>query len=156
MPYNRFNNPPAKDTGWGLIFRLNGLMNKIESDTDAGELERWDLHIDRIYANIIFKNPAETIRDDNGKILDIKFSDEDVHVFRMFAERIKRIKNNIKMEKSKKVRDNLVLAKLREELCGIIFKKDIWIRKKMFDLKLYLKETEHDPRKAIYGGGGGG
>jgi hypothetical protein len=154
MVYNRFNNPPAKDTGWGLIFRLNGLMNKIESDIDQGDIEKWNLHIDRIYANIIFKNPAEIIYDDKRKILDIKFSDEDVHVFKMFAERIKRIKHNIRIEKFKNEASNSNISRLNEILYGLIFKKDIWLRKKMFDLKLYLKEAEHDPRKAIYGGSG--
>jgi hypothetical protein len=40
----------------------------------------------------------------------------------------------------------------KDELYSILFKKDMWIRKRMFILKLYLRETESDPRKAIYGG----
>jgi hypothetical protein len=73
----------------------------------------------------------------------------------MFALRIKTIKNDIRIERANKEVNHSNLSRLKEALYGIIFKKDIWIRKKMFELKLYLKEAEHDPRKAIYGGGGG-
>lgn len=157
MAYNRSSNPwqqTRQDTGWGLIYRLNLLMAKIEHDVESGNLESWNLHIDRIYANILFKNDYEIIKDSKGKVLDIKLNKEDIEIFSRFAERIEEIKNKVlnlnfyenDYEKHKEYH------RLKKELYNLIFKKDIWIRKKMSQVKLYLKEVEHDPRKAIYGG----
>ena len=152
MAYKSWNNQSSpKDTGWGLIFRLNMIMGKIENDLETGNLEKWNLHIDRIYANIMFKDQGECITDSKGNILDINFSKEDVEIFQRFAEKISRIKTQIRNANIEKPDQNLQ-RKLKNDLYNIIFKKDIWIRKKMFILKLYLRETESDPRKAIYGG----
>jgi len=144
----------TKDTGWGLIFRLNLLMGKIENDLESGNLEKWNLHIDRIYANILYKNEGEYVRDAKGNIQDINFSREDTEVFSKFAEKIEDIKKKIRkrMTHAQEIGEPAPFYDLKKELYTTIFKKDIWIRKKMFQLKLYLRESESDPRKAIYGG----
>jgi len=151
--YNKWSNSATpKDTGWGLIFRLNLIMGKIENDLETGNLEKWNLHIDRIYVNIMFKDQGEYIYDKQGKIIDITFSKEDVEMFQKFAEKIKIIKTKIGTELwQEEPRINLI-NQYKDELYSILFKKDMWIRKRMFILKLYLRETESDPRKAIYGG----
>lgn len=147
---------PKQDTGWGLIYRLNLLLGKIENAVEAGSLDKWNLFLDRIYANILFKNPAEIIKDEKGRILDITFSPEDTKIFFKFNEQIQKLKNDIN-----KIISNPTLTKeykreqihkYKENLYNLLFKKDVWIRKKMFELKLYLQQVEHDPRKAIYGG----
>lgn len=153
-------NAPTKDTGWGLIFRLNLLLGKIEKDVEVGNLDMWNLRIDRIFANISHKNPAEVIYDKDpvifpdAKPIDISFSAEDIGVFKMFAEKIEKIKEARK--KALKYQDDeyraAQMAKIKKAFYNIIFKKDIWIRKKMADRKLYLQQIEHDPSKAIYGG----
>ena len=74
-------------------------------------------------------------------------------MFPRFNSKINDIK--IKMAKARSLDDEerrLEIGKLNQEYYNLIFKKDVWIRKKMFQLKLYLAETEHDPRKSIYGG----
>jgi len=151
---NNWSQSSSKDTGWGLIFRLNSIMGKIENDLETGNLEKWNLHIDRIYTNILYKNDSEITYDKNGKIQDVMFSKEDVEVFTNFAQKIKAIKNQIykTMSVGEEERSGKSLYELKEELYNLLFKKDIWIRKKMFTLKLYLRESESDPRKAIYGG----
>jgi hypothetical protein len=146
------NNPTPKDTGWGLIFRLNLIMGKIENDLETGNLNKWNLHIDRIYANIMFKDQGEMVYDEKGNITDINFSKEDVEMFQRFAEKIKIIKNKIRIEMSQEEPRANLIHQFKDELYSILFKKDMWIRKRMFTLKLYLRETESDPRKAIYGG----
>jgi hypothetical protein len=145
---------PRQDTGWGLIFRLNGLLNKIERDVDEGELDNWNKHIDAIFRNILYKNDAEILYNEKGKLMDIRFTKEDIEIFSRFAVMIKTIKDkmvavmNYEDDDEKKRQ----LRLLREDLYNILFKKDIWIRKKMFELELYLRQVEHDPRRAIYGG----
>jgi hypothetical protein len=92
------NKASIQDTGWGLIFRLNLIMGKIENDLERGDLEKWNLHIDRIYANIMYKDQGEYVFNEKGKILDITFSKADVEMFQRFAEKIKTIKTKLKTE----------------------------------------------------------
>jgi len=145
---------PRQDTGWGLIFRLNGILNKIEHDVDEGDLDNWNKHIDSIFRNILYKNDAESIRDDKGRIIDIRLTKEDIQIFSMFARNIKSIKDKMRVATSYEDEDEMKrqLHVLREEYYNLLFKKDIWIRKLMFTLELYLRQVEHDPRRAIYGG----
>lgn len=154
MPYKPGWYQPRQDTGWGLIFRLNGILAKLEQDVESGDLEKWNLHLDRIYSNISYKKPEEKIYDDKGNVVDIKFDSEDVEIITMFNTQIAKKKKeialaNIELEDNEK---KIKIKQLRDKLYQILFKKDVWIRKKMFVMNLYLKEVEHDPRKAIYGG----
>jgi len=145
---------PKQDTGWGLIYRLNLLLGKIEQDIEQGDLERWNLHIDRVYVNIVFKNEEKITKDKNGKITGVDFSKEDVMVFSRFNEMLE--ENKRKLMDLKNIEDDEERIKEKRKLLqdkyNTILKKDIWMRKKMFKLNLYLREVEHDPRKAIYGG----
>lgn len=145
---------PRQDTGWGLIFRLNGILNKIEHDVDEGDLDSWNKHIDAVYRNILYKNDVETIRDEQGKILDVRLTKEDTQIFSMFARNIKNVRDKMRVVTGYEDEDEKrrLLHNLREELYNILFKKDLWIRKLMFTLELYLRQVEHDPRRAIYGG----
>ena len=43
----------------------------LEMDIEAGDLDKWNLHIDRVFANIIYKNSEEIIYD-NKDCGDIK------------------------------------------------------------------------------------
>jgi hypothetical protein len=156
MAYSR-NNPwqqSRQDTGWGLIFRLNLLMGKIERDCETGDLLKWNLHIDRIFANILYRNAEEIVKDDKGRVIDVRFSADDIEVFTRFARKIEDIKSNmIKIKFLDSDEEKITQQhKLRIDLYNLVFKKDIWIRKKMYEQKLYLRESESDPRKAIYGG----
>lgn len=147
---------PKQDTGWGLIFRLNGLFDAIERDVENGNMDRWNLHLDRIFINILYKNPEETIKDEKGKVTDIKFSALDIEIFTKINRMIDDVKTAMYNPKTfLKMKSQERIAKvneLRREYYKLLFKKDVWLRKKMFKLDLYLKQVEHDPRKAIYGG----
>jgi hypothetical protein len=139
-----------QDTGWGLIYRLNRILEKIENDVENGDLTRWNLHLDRVFVNIVFKNPEEKVKDEKGKIIDVKLSKDDTEVFRIFNKKIEELKKGINQAHQNEERTDEI--KKKNELYTIILKKDIWVRKKMGQLKLYLREGESDPRKAIYGG----
>jgi len=140
-----------QDTGWGLIFRLNKIMEKVERDIENGDMNRWNLHLDRIFANITFKNEEELVKDENGKITDVKLSKNDTDVFALFHQKIENQKR--KIVEAKLLEENKVMiTRELNKLYSILLMKDIWIRKLMFKLKLYLREGESDPRKAIYSG----
>jgi hypothetical protein len=140
-----------QDTGWGLIYRLNNIMAKVERDIENGDMNRWNLHLDRIFANITFKSEAELIKDENGKITDVKLSKDDTDVFTLFHQKIESQKRRI--VEAKTLEENKVqITKEMNKLYSILLMKDIWTRKLMFKLKLYLREGESDPRKAIYSG----
>jgi len=149
---------PKQDTGWGLIFRLNDLLGRIERDVEAGDLDKWNLHLDRVFANILHKDPEEVVRDDKtGKIIDIKFSKDDIEIFVRLNEKIEKMKSEIYIiihnehNEDKFKREELM--KFRKNYYNLLFKKDIWVRKKMSQKKLYLTQIEHNPMRAIYGGG---
>jgi intergrase/recombinase len=145
-PYNQ----PEKDTGWGLIFRLNDLMADIETAIDNGNLNKWDQKMDRIFCNIRFKESAEVIKDEAGKIVDVKLSKDDVETFNFLNREIGQ--KRVSMKGAYILKNFKEYHKAKNELYNLLMKKDIWLRKLMAELHLYLKEVEHDPRKAIYGG----
>jgi hypothetical protein len=151
--YDSWNQPP-KDTGWGLIFRLNRILDKVEYDVEQGDLSRWNLHLDRIYSNILYRNEEELVKDNKDNIQKINFSKEDTEVFTKFNSEIEKIQKEL--SQAKQVEDEQEKIKQVNEASrkyyAVLFKKDIWIRKKMFQMKLYLREHEADPRQAIYGG----
>lgn len=144
---------PKQDTGWGLIFRLNDILSKIERDTESGDLNKWDLHLNRIYANIIYKNPMEVVKDKNGND-SIIFSKEDIDEVSIINSQIESKKKEISLiaKFSDSLEDQQKLSSLKNEFYNLLFKKDILMRKKMFRLNLYLQQVEHDPSRAIYGG----
>jgi hypothetical protein len=153
MAYKNSLYAPRQDTGWGLIYRLNRLMDKIEMDIENGDLNKWNVHIDRIFANILYKNPAEILLDEKGKVLDIQFSQEDIQVFTRLNKLIEEIKK--KKTELGNLEDDIRKRKIKElndEHYAILWKKDVWLRKRMYKLDLYLKQADHDPRRAIYGG----
>ena len=138
-----------QDTGWGLIFRLNDIMRKVELATENGDLDKWNLLIDRIYANILYKNPMDVLKDKKDEPTSITFSPDDIKEFSHFNKLIAMLRKQ--MREAKENENINQLKPLHDKLYSTIFKKDIWIRKKMFKLNLYLREVDNNPMKAIYG-----
>ena len=159
MAYSRssyLGGQPDKDTGWGLINRLNNILYKIEYAVDSGDYEKWNRLLDRVFINITYKNSAEIVYDGDGKMIDIQLPKADIEVFSKINERVKIIKNEIQRlmdeeRKSKgKIHHDIRVSHLKTKLYNIYVKKDIWVRKKMFQVGLYLKASDSDPSKAIY------
>jgi hypothetical protein len=140
-----------QDTGWGLIYRLNNILAKIERDIENGDLNRWNLHLDRVFVNIIYKNEEEKVLSPEGKVIGVNLSQDDMEIFSVFNKQINELNNQIKIAKQNE-QSLIEIKKINDRIYALLLKKDIWIRKKMFQLKLYLREGESDPRKAIYGG----
>lgn len=150
MAYKSSWQQPRQDTGWGLIFRLNELMRKIENDVENGNLVKWNLHLDRIYANILYKNQEDIIKDSKGSVIEVKLTADDTKVFALFNNQYQTLQAK---KRDARIKENFPeLNKVISQIYQLLYKKDVWIRKMMFRNKLYLKEVDADPRKAIYGG----
>lgn len=150
------NISPDKDTGWGVIFRLNGLFNEIEDLAPAGRYDDWNFKLDRIWSNLVYRNPLTWIKNAEGKIIDYKFNESDIEEKEFLDKQIlkaKALMNHYK-KNSKNEEDyqrNKEWLGAKKGLYRAIQVKEIWLRKFMHTLGLYLKEVEHNPAGAMWG-----
>ena len=140
---------PDKDAGWGLIFRLNALWEKVDRRAEIGDYEGWEVVLDRVFSNLMYRGAPEVISDGNGGISDVQINDEDYKVYLKVKEKIMQVKSEITKAKREKSYSKIQIAKLRHY--QILMFYDIWLRKFMQSRDLYLKETEHNPGRALFG-----
>jgi len=92
------------------------------------------------------------------EIQTIELSDEDEMIYKFLTKKIKDAVNS-KMKAMNKIKDKGPLNKIKsleeskEEHYRALMMKDIWLRKFMQDLRLYLKVSSSDPSNALFGGG---
>ena len=128
-----------KDTGWGLIYRLNRLLDGMENACALGSWDKWNLLMDRVFVNIIYKNPAEIIKDADGNIIDVKLTHEDVHVFRALNKKIRDCKKDLLLQKKSGNSEQVHIINAR--LYNIYMTKDAWLKKTMFRMNIYLTDV---------------
>lgn len=147
---------PQQDTGWGVIYRLNDLFREIEILAPEGKYDEWNYKLDRIFSNLCYRNPLKIEKDDQKNILSIKFDEEayqiksflDLQILQSKKEMNQALKE-IPPEKEIKINKNYIIAK--KKLYRNVLLKEIWLRKYMQELGLYLKEVEHNPAGAMWG-----
>lgn len=154
-PFGKSLAKSAIDAGMGLIYRLNTLFNKAEDAGMTGDFERWNYILDRIYINLTYKDAMEIeyeYDNDGNKIgvKNVKQPNEEVLVYDYFTHALKLVRSN--MFNAIKKKDKSALNKAKEDHYALLKKKDIWLRKVMMERGLYLKESEFDPTKALWGG----
>lgn len=147
---------PQQDTGWGVIFRLNDLFRQVEDLAPSGKYDDWNFKLDRIWSNLLYRESLKIEKDKNEKITSIEFNEEAYNIKMFFDSEIVKAKgemrNSIKdIDDKKGAMKNKEYIKAKNKLYKIILKKEIWLRKFMSDLKLYLKEVEHNPAGAMWG-----
>lgn len=150
---NQFGEQIKLDTGMGLVYRLNQLMRDIENYVIRGDSLKWSFCIDRIFVNICYKDPLDILKDDKGNVINFKVKKTDIQIFTIFQNKVEAVKREMTEINSSNLDDEdkkAELFKLRNKLYGIILQKDLWIRKLLYELKLYLKSEESEPQKAIY------
>lgn len=144
---------PQQDAGWGLIFRLNDLWRAVERYAPNGKYDDWNFTLDRIWCNLLYREEMDVIKNSAGEIINIKLNeidkDEKVFLDKKIAQAKAQIKNAKEGEGKINTKEN---NKAKREYYDSMMLKDIWVRKLMNKLGLYLKEIERDPSKAIYGG----
>jgi len=148
---------PDKDTGWGVIYRLNNLFNEVETLAPSGDYNSWNYKLDRIWSNLLYREDLEIIRDEEtNEITSIKYDEEAFEIKNFFDMRIARLKKEMR-EASRKTPEgrDILLNKeyihAKNKLYKLITLKDIWLRKYMQSLGLYLKEIEYNPAGAMWG-----
>ena len=150
---NKTNNySPGIDAGWGLIMRLNYLWAAVDRAALEGDTDKWDFTLDRIYCNLLYRNKMNAVYDtwQKEKLKSVSLFPEDVLIYNELKQKIRTAKKNILLAMKKKDKNAYHLA--REELYEVIMLKDVWLRKFMNEQKLYLKESDFNPNRAMFGG----
>ena len=135
---------PERDASLGLVFRLNFLWAQTDYASLEGNYDKWNNILDRIYCNLLYKEEIE-VEEEGGKIIKVKLSTKDVRVYAFLSKNIHIAKRNF-MKANKKNK-----GITRSRWYHSIQKKDIWLRKLMQTLKLYLKENIRTPGSAMFG-----
>jgi len=153
MARKNYNNTEVSyDASWGLIFRLNNLWSSADNKSLAGDMDGWNFVLDRIYCNLLYRNPLEATYDADGTtVKDVHLNEEAEVVYNKISTQINNAKRGMKQALANKSRREFAIRK--ETLYRAIMFKDIWLRKFMQELGLYLKEVEFNPATAMFGGG---
>lgn len=145
---------PQQNAGWGLIFRLNDLWKEVEGHAPKGDYDMWNFKLDRIWCNLLYRNVVEIERDEKTqKIITIKLMQDDLEEKEFLDNQISKWKKEMKHckdEEGKIIKSKYLNAQRMHY--NALMLKDVWLRKFMNKLNLYLQEIEFDPSKAIYGG----
>jgi len=147
--YKQQNYVPDKDAGWGLIFRLNALWERADRRAEAGDYEGWEVVLDRIFSNLMYRNKVEIVTNGDNEIIDVEIKDEEYKEFQKVKQKIRNVRFEMLKARHERNFKNLKLAQMN--LYKILMFYDIWLRKFMQSRDLYLKETEHNPGKALFG-----
>lgn len=133
---------PTLHAGLGLIFRLNFLWPKADGYAEAGDYDAWNVILDVIHATLSYRKPMEIFRDENGKIVDARISEDANEVYLFLTKRVFEAKTNyykmLRQPGATSTTKNIQKSRWYRALRN----KDIWLRKYMHELGLYLKETE--------------
>ncbi len=137
---------PTRDSSIALIYRLNNLWIRADNYAIDGKYDKWDWILDTIYRNLQYRNPmVKVINKETGEV-SYRIPQKDFKVYTYYA---KYISQTIKSHKEarKKSEKNKTYSNWYQAL----FEKDMWLRKMMMTLGLYLKETEKRPGTAVFG-----
>lgn len=141
------NFTPDRDASLGLVFRLNILWSKTDYAALGGRYEEWNNILDRIYCNLLYRE--EIIADVNektGVVTKVELQKKDTKIYRYLSLQIAKARRANFEACSKREK-----ARTKSVWYHSIQKKDIWLRKFMQTLKLYLKETEKRPGSVLFG-----
>ena len=147
---------PSIDASLGLVYRLNILWSKADFAALGGKYEEWNNILDAIFRNLLYREDVITeVNEETGAITRVELSKKDTKIYRYLSLQIAKARKDHRLASSKIDESKLSKidkAKARSVWYHSIQKKDIWLRKFMMKLKLYLKETERSPGGALFGG----
>jgi len=139
---------PERDATLGLIFRLNALWEKADRKALSGDIDGWELVLDRIFSNLLYRDEAILVENKKGE-KEVNLNDDNLVSWKIIKRNIRLAK--FKWKEALRKRDRKFIT-YKEEHYTVIVEYDIWLRKFMQSRNLYLKETEHNPSKALFGG----
>jgi len=139
---------PEVDTSYGLIYRLNYLWAKADGEALAGKINEWELILDTIFRNLLYREAA--VLEIDGEKIIIKFTDESIKAQRKLKEKI----TNSKSKRFQAIRQGNRTDFLKTQVnhYQAVVNYDIWLRKFMHnELRLYMKEVESTPGRSLFG-----
>jgi len=136
---------PERDASLGLVFRLNNLWARTDYAMLEGKYDKWNNILDRIYCNLLYREDIKIKENNKGEIIDVELSKKDTKIYSYLSKQIQLTKNDYFKARFK-----------RKSLCRSRWyhatqKKDIWLRKEMQKLRLYLKENKKTPGNVTFG-----
>lgn len=141
---------PEADASFGLIYRLNFLWAKVDRDALSGNFNKWELVLDRIFSNLLYREEMSIEKDGEGNIIKISLCDEDKKIWEKLKSNIREVKKNMLIAQRKKSISMYHQEKTNHYQSILMY--DIWVRKKMQELNLYMKESESNPSMSLFGG----
>jgi len=136
---------PDRDASLGLVFRLNNLWAQTDYAMLDGKYDKWNNILDRIYCNLLYREPMEVKEDEKKQIIKVELSTKDTKIYSFLSKNIQLAKNDYILARQK------YKSRFRSIWYHSIQKKDIWLRKEMQKLRLYLKENKKSPGTAMFG-----
>ncbi len=137
---------PTRDSSIALIYRLNNLWIRADNYAIEGKFERWDWVLDTIYRNLQYRNPMVKVINEKTGEVSYRIPQKDFKVYTYYAKYISKAIKSYR-EARKKSEKTETYSNWYQSL----FEKDMWLRKMMMALGLYLKETEKRPGTAVFG-----
>jgi len=142
---------PTIDASLGLVYRLNSLWNRADYAALEGKYDSWNNILDALYRNLLYRDNVEVKENSKGEIVSIQLMKKDTKVYRYLSVKIDLAKKEFYGAKNRSMQ-----FKSRSKWYHAVQMKDIWLRKLMQNLKLYLKENERRPGSVMFGKFGGG
>ena len=140
---------PKNDATLGLIYRLNALWAENDTHAKNGDYNSWNNTLDAIYRNLLYRNDVVVTKDKDENIIKIGLSDDDEKEYRFLCKRISQFKMltlRVKGVNENGISKQRIARSLWYKSVGL---KDVWLRKLMSDLGLYIKETVGDPGEVM-------
>ncbi len=141
---------PTIDASLRLVYRLNSLWNRADYASLKGKYPEWNNILDAIYRNLLYRGEVEYTENNKKQITSVTLQKKDTKIYNFLSSEIARAQMNVVRAKSKSK-----VSQARAKWYHALQKKDIWLRKHMQSLKLYLKENEKTPGSAMFGSFGG-
>jgi len=173
---------PIVDTSIGIVMRLNSYWIQADQFCSESEFRAWNNILDIIFRTLNYEDQVEQIRDEKtDEFIEVKFRDKEKENNNYFSTKInsanlfynKAIKEykgfrdddypeNLSFEdrergiRNKKVFLKTQVIKGKRLLREALEQKDMWLRKYMHRLGLYLKTYDSQTSNALFGGSGKG
>jgi len=141
------------DATLGLIFRLNGLWAEVDIPAKTGDYDQWNNVLDRIYVNLLYRDDLVVVKDKDGNITEIKLSDDDEKQYKFLSAQVNKYKKLYWLVQGRTKKGTPKKKIIRSKWYQAVLLKDIWLRKFMNSLNLYIKETKRRPGDSMFGGG---
>ena len=137
---------PSLDAGLGLIFRLNDLWKNADENSINGDYEGWGNVLEAIWRNLSYKEPM--VFETKGEKIKIVLSKKDLKGWEVLCKNVNIAKRNWEIAIRKNPRKARYYWSRRYHRLQL---KDLFLRKKMFELNLYLKVTERNVTGSTFG-----